>query len=114
MAEKHTIEIHVDARGNFSYSQALLHVRPGDRIRWVCDDGDFAVSFIEHTPFADKFEFQGFQGDREEKTSLGELPEEGLRPGAYHYRVAVARPVGDRKGRRKVFVDSGCPGMEFP
>lgn len=107
---KHTIEIHVDNRGNFTYFPALLHATPKDRISWLSNDGDFTVSFPEKTPFK-KVDFQGIRG----QTTPSEHFRPRVDPGVYHYRVAVARQVQIRGSRRgvTVFLDSGCPGIHI-
>jgi hypothetical protein len=104
----HTIHIHVDHDGNFTYTPAAQHAKDDEAINWRCDDGSFTVSFVDHTPF-EKVDFHGPKGQNSPDPPEGFR--DGVEPGVYHYLVDVAREVRDEKGlsSTKVFLNGGCP-----
>jgi hypothetical protein len=64
-----------------------VHTEPNDWIRWKCDAGDYAVSFVENqSPFA-QCGFSALQGQTIEAQVTGP-------PRTYPYCVVVFQPGG--------------------
>ena len=107
----HTISIRLDAEGNFVYEPAALRALQGDRIRWVSEDGAFALNFVRDTP-VDAISVHGNRG--EPTASLTVTTQSGV----FHYTVAVAAIPPGTNDDMRVFMDSGCPdiivGRDFP
>jgi len=109
------IEIRLDS-GDFTYVPSLKHVKPGDEIYWACNDGPFAVSFPDGTPFdvvtINSNPANGTTPFQTDQQTILDVP-----GGVYHYHVAVAalkKADGDRITGAEVHMDSGCPGIEIP
>ncbi len=103
-----SIKIEVEPKsGDFTYHPALLHADRDDSVSWQCKNGEFTVSFPERTPF------KSVSISSKEKETAPQQFRKEAEPGVYHYHVAVAVQAADLTGI-KVFVDSGCPGVEIP
>jgi hypothetical protein len=64
-----------------------VHAQTNQWIRWKCDEGDYAVSFVENqSPFA-RCGFSALQGQTIEAKVTGP-------PGTYPYCVVVFQPGG--------------------
>ena len=84
------VEIEVDAKGNFTYENPLISVKPGDAIQWVCTNGvPFAIHIGWDSPL-DKFRYQsdGNPIDAIVPTPTVTKPYRGF-PGYFRYTVAV-------------------------
>jgi plastocyanin len=94
--KKKTIEIIPGAKGDLSYTPALLHASRGNTIEWTCGNSrPLAIQFTRTSPLI-RAEFHSGDPDLKVRPDA--------KPGAYRYAVAVFADG-------KVYLDAACPAI---
>ena len=105
----HTITIKVHATsGDIDYIPGLLKAHRGQTVKWRCQQGNFAVSFHDETPF-DRLDLHSTNqnGPFFETDAITVRTEAAL--ASYHYTVAIAVIEDIEQQQLRVFLAAGCP-----
>ena len=87
--KSHVVEIKVDAKGQFTYKNPLISVKPGDTIHWKCNKMPFAIHIGWDSPLS-RFRYQSNKGPIRANVPKwsSKKPYYGF-PGYFRYTVAV-------------------------
>src|SRR5262249_4250690 len=103
---KGTIHIHVHD-GNFTYIPSHYRAVAGEKIKFRCAQGPFEVMFKSRTP-GDQLVLCDENPTLTITKTLEGGPNEYANYGLYHYSAAVAVVPRGRRGKVRVYLDSGC------
>ena len=105
------IKIQTDGDGTFTYIPSTLRVRQGDEVYWTTEDqGPFAISFNDATPFEDAVTLSS-HADEDGNNVTDTKSIAAGKVGHHHYSVAIALSPNNQPAENKVVLDSGCPDI---
>lgn len=102
MAKRQTvISVSVIDDGDFHYKPSVKKLKAGESVTWTCDQGPFAVSFKERTPFG-RTNLHSTKAKDGKSWAINSVLPKNPERGHFHYAVAIY--AGE-----KVYLDAGCP-----
>lgn len=104
-----SIKITVDSSGHFTYSSEgsdakRKRVKHGQKVNWMCDDGNFAILFNEGSPFREI----GYVGPKGGTTPDAHL-DHGNPGETFKYSVMLVRDGKDLTDDPDIIIDDGSP-----